>query len=87
MKAEALEYGVDGVRMVSHLAVGEAGEGRRPGILVFPEVLGIDEHAKSTAERLATEFGYTALACDIHGEGYVASDLAVSQGNKAASCS
>jgi dienelactone hydrolase len=75
MKTEALEYEADGSRMVGHLAIGEDGPGRRPGILVFPEAFGVDEHAKSRAERLAGEFGYTALACDVHGEGYVASDL------------
>ena len=75
MKTQVLEYEADGQRMVGHLAIGDDGQERRPGILVFPEALGVEQHAKSRAERLAAEFGYTALACDIHGEGYVASDL------------
>lgn len=66
MQSETLTYEADGLTMKGELFVG-SGEGRRPGILVFPEAFGPGPHAKSRAERLAA-MGYVALACDLHGE-------------------
>lgn len=75
MKTETLTYEADGLRMVSRLYY-DAGEGgARPGVLVFPEAFGPGGHAMSRAGRLAG-LGYIALACDLHGEGRVYSDLA-----------
>ena len=74
MNTETLTYEADGLHMVSRLYYdGRSGEAR-PGVLVFPEAFGLGEHAKSRAERLAG-LGYVALACDLHGEGRVFSDL------------
>jgi dienelactone hydrolase len=74
MNTETLIYEADGLRMISHLYYDESGSGPRPGVLVFPEAFGLGDHAKSRAERLAG-LGYVALACDLHGEGRVLSDL------------
>ena len=68
MHTEALTYEVDGLRMVSHIYYDDRRDGRRPGVLVFPEAFGLGDHAKSRAERLAA-LGYVALACDLHGNG------------------
>ncbi len=74
VKSETLTYQADGLDMVSQLYVDDSKSGRRPGILVFPEAFGLGDHAKSRAERLAG-LGYAALACDLHGEGKVYTDL------------
>lgn len=74
VKSEALTYEADGLGMVSQYYVDDSSSGRRPGILVFPEAFGLGEHARSRAERLAG-LGYAALACDLHGEGRVYTDL------------
>jgi len=37
-------------------------------VLVFPEAFGLSEHAMEKAERIASELGYVALACDLHGD-------------------
>lgn len=50
------------------LAWDAAGEGRRPGILVLPNVLGQKESDNLVAERLAA-LGYAALAADLFGQG------------------
>jgi len=42
--------------------------GPAPGVLVFPEAFGLGDHAIGKAERIASELGYVALACDLHGE-------------------
>jgi len=68
MRVEDIEYTVEGRRMIGHLAVDDAIEGRRPAVLVAHEGPGLDEHAKATAERLA-RLGYIAFALDYHGDG------------------
>jgi dienelactone hydrolase len=74
LNTETLTYEADGLRMISHLYYDEGWSGPQSGVLVFPEAFGLGDHAKSRAERLAG-LGYIALACDLHGEGRVLSDL------------
>jgi len=76
MKRETLTYQADGLTMKSELFFEPNGRSR-PGVLVFPEAYGLNEHALSRAERLAS-IGYVALACDLHGEAQVVEDLGVS---------
>jgi dienelactone hydrolase len=68
VRSETLTYEADGLPMVSHLYYDAQADGRRAGVLVFPEAFGLGDHAKGRAERLAS-LGYLALACDLHGEG------------------
>lgn len=68
MRTEIIEYDADGLHMVSHLYYDESKQGRRPGVLVFPEAFGLSDHAKGRARRIA-ELGYVALACDLYGNG------------------
>lgn len=75
MKSETLPYEADGLSMLGHFAWDETASGPRPAVLVFPEAFGLGGHAKSRAERLAREFGYAALACDLHGEQSVITDF------------
>ena len=70
---EQISYTADGLNMRSELFVGQ-GEGRRPGVLVFPEAFGLSDHARSRAQRLA-DMGYVAMACDLHGEAALIPDL------------
>jgi dienelactone hydrolase len=68
VQVEDIEYEVDGQPMVGHLAVDEQRGGQRPAVLVCHEGPGLDDHAKSRAERLA-ELGFVAFALDYHGGG------------------
>ena len=52
MHQELLTYGADGLSMGSQLFF-EPGEGRRPGVLVFPEAFGLGERAIGRARQLA----------------------------------
>src|SRR4051812_46065427 len=91
MDTDVLRYEADGLRLVSHLYIPDptgipdpggaksGPESRRPGVLVFPEGTGLNEHAKSRAQRLAN-LGYVALACDLHGEGLELADISQAMG-------
>ncbi|MGH7864029.1 MAG: dienelactone hydrolase family protein [Candidatus Binataceae bacterium] len=68
MKTEAFEYKDRDVTLRGYLALDETKSGKRPGILVMPEALGLGAHAKRRAERLA-QLGYVALAGDPYGNG------------------
>ena len=70
MKTQTLEYKHDGVTCRGFLATPDA-SGKRPGVLVFHEAPGLDEHAKKRAGMLA-ELGYVALGVDMYGDGKVA---------------
>jgi dienelactone hydrolase len=75
MNRETLTYHADGLRMRGELFF-EKGTTPRAGVLVFPEAYGLNKHALSRAEKLAT-LGYIALACDLHGDAAVVEDLGV----------
>ena len=73
MKTQSIEYEADGLQMIGHLAWSASEP--RPAVLVFPDAGGLGEHAKARAERLASEFGYAAMACDLYGQQEVLRDF------------
>jgi dienelactone hydrolase len=75
MRRETLTYYADGLRMRGELFL-ESGAAPRAAVLVFPEAYGLNKHALSRAEKLAS-LGYVALACDLHGDAAVIEDLGV----------
>jgi dienelactone hydrolase len=78
MQRGTLTYQADGLTMKSELFF-EPSSGPRAGVLVYPEAYGLNEHALSRAERLAS-IGYVALACDLHGQAQVVEDLGAAIG-------
>jgi dienelactone hydrolase len=75
MKTQKLEYTSGATRLLGELFWDAARTDRRPGVLVFPEAFGLNDHARERARRLA-DLGFVALAADLHGEGRVYPDLA-----------
>jgi dienelactone hydrolase len=71
---KTVEYSAQGVLMKSYLAYDEQIEGKRPGVLVVPEVWGLNDYARKRA-RMLTELGYIALAVDMYGDGKVAANF------------
>ena len=65
MQVETLSCKAD-IQMANVLYLPEGAAGV-PGVLVFPDIFGLGEHARERAARLA-ELGYAALAVDLHGE-------------------
>jgi dienelactone hydrolase len=68
MHTQDIEYHADGARLIGRLFVDDARSGKRPGVLVAPEGLGLSEHTFDIARRLA-EAGYVAFAMDYYGDG------------------
>jgi len=73
MKIHNVQYEADGLQMIGHLALPSSEP--TPAVLVFPDAGGLGEHAKARAERIATELGYAAMACDLYGQQEVIRDF------------
>ncbi len=72
IKTREFKYSIGEMRMHGYLAHPSDRTGALPGILVVHEWMGLTEHARQSAEKLAN-MGYVALAVDMYGEGKVAS--------------
>src|SRR6266851_8763405 len=75
MLVKDVEYTADGVRMIGQYAADDSRSGRRPGVLVIHEGLGLTDHTKKIAARLAG-LGYAAFAMDYYGGGKPLANLA-----------
>lgn len=67
MRTQDIDYRADAANLRGYLAFDETKAGRRPGVLVFHEGLGLGDFAMARARRLA-ELGYVALAADMFGD-------------------
>jgi dienelactone hydrolase len=67
MQTQDIDYRDGGVNLRGYLAFDEKGEGKRPGVLVFHEGLGLGDFAMARARMLA-ELGYVAFAADMFGD-------------------
>ncbi len=73
VKTEAVEY-LDGEQLCEgFLAYDDAAKGKRPGVVVVHEWMGLGDYAKERARQLAG-LGYVAFAADIYGKGIRAKD-------------
>ncbi len=68
MVTKSVEYRQNGTGCRGYLAYDNAFRRKRPGILVVAEWWGLNDFAKSQAEKLAG-LGYVAFAADMYGEG------------------
>jgi dienelactone hydrolase len=71
IKTKVVDYTVGGASLQGFLAWDDASAAKRPGILVVHEWWGHNEHARSSARRLA-EAGYVGFALDMYGKGKLA---------------
>jgi dienelactone hydrolase len=74
MQTQDIDYRSEAVNLRGYLAFDEKAAGRRPGVLVFHEGLGLGDFAMARARMLA-ELGYVALAADMFGERQQARNL------------
>jgi dienelactone hydrolase len=71
--AKTVEYRQDGAVMQGFLADDATLKGKRPGVLVVHEWLGLNDFARDKAKQLAG-LGYVALAGDMYGNGVTTTD-------------
>lgn len=64
---ELVAYADGAKELEGYLSVPENGNGPFPGILIVHQWMGLTNHEKEVADRLAAE-GYAAFACDIYGK-------------------
>lgn len=69
-----VKYNVGGTEFVGYLAVDDASNNKRPGILVCPEWVGVNDYARGRAKQLA-EMGYVAFVFDPYGGGKMAENV------------
>jgi len=74
MKTQNIEYRHGNKKFIGYLAWDDTATEHRPGVVVFPEAFGLNNHARERAERLA-QAGFVALAADLHGNGVVYDDF------------
>lgn len=68
LRTRTVEYTVAGVVMEGYLAYDDSFAGRRPGVLVVHDWMGVAGHARDRADALA-KLGYVAFAADMYGKG------------------
>src|SRR3954462_11743114 len=74
VKTQEVKYTVGNAEYVGFLAVDDASKDKRPGILVCPEWVGVNDYARGRAKQLA-EMGYVAFVFDPYGGGKMAADV------------
>lgn len=67
VKTDTVEYKHGNVVLQGYLSYDPSLSGKRPGILVLPDWMGVSGYTKMRAEQLAA-LGYVALAGDIYGK-------------------
>src|SRR6195256_481998 len=74
MRTQDIDYRDDSAGLRGFLDYDETASGKRPGVLVFHEGLGLGEHIMERARRVA-KLGYVAFAADMFGDRRQARDL------------
>lgn len=68
IKTEAVAYEHNGTKLEGYLAYDDSAPGKRPGVLIVHEWLGVGPNVKKRAEMLAG-LGYVGFALDMYGKG------------------
>lgn len=68
VKSRTVEYKLDTVALEGVLVADAASKGKRPGIVLFSDWMGVNDYARSKAEQVA-RMGYVVFVADIYGKG------------------
>lgn len=75
VKSAAVEYRQGETVLQGFLAYDDALDGRRPGVLIVHQWMGVTDYERMRAEQLAA-LGYVAFAVDVYGQGVRPADTA-----------
>ncbi len=70
LRTESVDYRHGDVVLKGYLAYDDAVSGKQPGVLVVHEWWGLNDYARTRAEKVAA-LGYVVFAADIYGDGKV----------------
>lgn len=73
VQSKSVDYKHGDTLLEGHLAYDDAIAGKRPGILIVHQWMGLGDYEKTRAKQLA-EMGYVAFALDMYGKGVRAND-------------
>lgn len=73
IQSKMVEYKDGDVVLEGYLVYDDAVQGKRPGVLVVHEWMGLNDYAQTRAKQLA-QLGYVAFAVDMYGKGVRAKD-------------
>lgn len=65
----------DGSASLKGYLAGRSLEGKRPGVLIVHQWMGLTDYEKGRADQIAKELGYVAFAADIYGAGKQPKDI------------
>ena len=68
IKTEVVEYKEGDTVLEGFLAYNDSMKGKKPGVIIVHEWMGVGDYVKNRARQLA-ELGYVAFAADIYGKG------------------
>lgn len=68
LHTQEVQYKDQDATLEGYLSYKEGLKGKAPGVLVVPDWMGLYDHYRKTADRLA-ELGYVAFAVDMYGKG------------------
>lgn len=74
VKTQDVKYTVDQTEYIGYLAYDDGNAAMRPGILIAPEWVGLNDYSRGRARQLA-EMGYVAFVFDPYGGGKNAADV------------
>jgi dienelactone hydrolase len=75
MQSKKLEYSHGKTRLIGELFWDEKAGGKRPGVVLYAEAFGLNDHAREHARKLV-ELGYVAFCADMNGDGTVYTEMA-----------
>jgi dienelactone hydrolase len=75
MQSKQIEYNYGKTRLIGELNWDEKAGGRSPGVVLYAEAFGLNDHAREHARKLV-ELGYVAFCADMNGNGAVYTDMA-----------
>ncbi len=68
IRSATIDYKSQGTLLEGYVALNKGFEGKRPGVLVVPDWMGVSEHYKKIADKLA-DLGFVAFVVDVYGKG------------------
>lgn len=68
MKSQSVEYKEGNTVLEGHVAYDDSVQGKRPGVLLFPDWAGVGDYARKRAAMLV-ELGYAVFCADVYGKG------------------